>query len=184
MNVLDTRILPLPPEVAAQIRSSIAITTLQDVVVQLLCNSIDAHSTRVDVKVDSSRGSCVVEDNGLGIAAIEFAPEGSLGKPFCESAKTYTLPLITNSRRHLETPDCGRLWPCRILPERPGCVVNFDRHLTEDLRMFAEYAAYSTGPADPSRKRRTQNYRRPRYTSRRQKLVRKHACQSQASSFV
>ena len=84
-----SRIVQLPPDVAAQVRSSIAITTLQDVIVQLLCNSIDAHSTLVDIEIDSSRGSCVVEDNGVGIATAEFGPGGSLGKPFRESNDIY-----------------------------------------------------------------------------------------------
>jgi len=84
-----SRILQLPPDVAAQVSSSIAITTFQDVIIQLLCNSIDAHSTHVDIRIDPSRGSCIVEDNGVGIAATEFGPGGSLGKPFRESNDIY-----------------------------------------------------------------------------------------------
>lgn len=76
--------MPLPPEVAALISSSTAITSLHDVVLQLICNSIDAHATQIDVKVDPARGSCVVEDNGLGISAAEFRLDGGLGKPFRE----------------------------------------------------------------------------------------------------
>jgi len=78
------RILPLPSDVAAQIRSSIVIRTLEDVIVQLLCNSIDANSSHVEIRIDFSRGSCVVEDNGVGIASAEFGSDGGLGKPFRE----------------------------------------------------------------------------------------------------
>lgn len=82
-STLDAAILPLPPQVAAQIRSSAAVTTLHDVVLQLLCNSIDAQSILVDISVDFARGSCVVGDDGGGIPAAEFGPDGGLGKPFC-----------------------------------------------------------------------------------------------------
>jgi DNA mismatch repair protein MLH3 len=73
-------IQPLPEHVVAQINSSAAITSLNEVVLELFRNSLDAGSTKVDIRVDYSRGGCVVEDNGLGILPSEFGPNGGLGK--------------------------------------------------------------------------------------------------------
>ena len=80
---LDPPILPLPVEVVAQIRSSSAITSIPSVILNLLRNSIDAGACKVTVSVDFRRGSCVVEDDGLGISPNEFGEEGGLGRMYC-----------------------------------------------------------------------------------------------------
>ena len=72
-------------DVVAQLRSSTAIVSLTGVVLELLKNSLDAKATRVDAAVDFARGGCVVEDDGLGIAPLEFAQDGGLGKLYCMS---------------------------------------------------------------------------------------------------
>ena len=76
-------IRPLPDEVVAQIKSSTAIVSLSGVVVELLKNSLDGKAARVDVTVDFARGGCTVEDNGLGIAPLEFRDDGGLGRLYC-----------------------------------------------------------------------------------------------------
>ena len=73
-------ILPLPPEVAAQIKSSTTIISLQTVVLGLLANSLDADARRVDVNIDLRRGATSVEDDGNGIPPKEFGEHGGLGK--------------------------------------------------------------------------------------------------------
>ncbi|KAF1835096.1 DNA mismatch repair protein [Decorospora gaudefroyi] len=78
-------ILPLPDEVAAQIKSSTAIPSLTGVVLELLKNALDAKATRIDVSVDFARGGCTVEDDGLGIPPLEFREEGGLGTLYCTS---------------------------------------------------------------------------------------------------
>jgi DNA mismatch repair protein MLH3 len=70
----------LPTDVIAQIKSSTAITSLNDVISELLKNSLDASSTKVDISVDYDRGGCVVEDDGLGVLPSEFCENGGLGK--------------------------------------------------------------------------------------------------------
>jgi DNA mismatch repair protein MLH3 len=70
----------LPEDVIAQIKSSTAITSLNEVIFELVQNSLDAGSTKVDVSVDYSKGGCVVEDDGLGILPSEFGENGGLGK--------------------------------------------------------------------------------------------------------
>ena len=84
MQTTTPPILPLPPEVAAQIKSSIAVTSLSIVVLGLLANSLDADARRVDINVDLRRGTASVEDDGTGIPPNEFAEDGGLGKSYRE----------------------------------------------------------------------------------------------------
>ncbi|KAK8129917.1 hypothetical protein PG999_002297 [Apiospora kogelbergensis] len=78
-------IKPLPPDVAAQIKSSVTITSLNDAICGLAKNSLDAKATKITIFVDYSRGNCTVEDNGEGILPAEFSESGGLGKPHCTS---------------------------------------------------------------------------------------------------
>ncbi|KAF2025476.1 hypothetical protein EK21DRAFT_76356 [Setomelanomma holmii] len=78
-------ILPLPPDVVAQIKSSTTIVSLTGVVLELLKNSLDGRATNVEATVDFARGACTVEDDGLGIAPPEFREDGGLGKLYCTS---------------------------------------------------------------------------------------------------
>ena len=75
-------IRPLPDKVAAQIKSSTIITTLEYVTLELFKNALDAGARRIDVDVDWGRGACTVEDDGWGINPDEFREEGGLGKLF------------------------------------------------------------------------------------------------------
>lgn len=76
----------LPPDVVAQIKSSIAITSLNSVILGLVRNSLDAQCSKINISVDYLRGDCSVEDNGLGIAPAEFLDKGGLGKLHCKVA--------------------------------------------------------------------------------------------------
>ncbi|KAL8832261.1 MAG: hypothetical protein Q9170_004949 [Blastenia crenularia] len=73
-------IRPLPEEVVAQIKSSTTILSLEDVVIGLLKNALDAEAGRIDVSVDFGRGNCTVEDDGWGISPAEFLENGGLGR--------------------------------------------------------------------------------------------------------
>ena len=77
-------ILPIPPEVATQIKSSTVITTLTSVVLGLILNSLDADAHRIDISVEFGRGAVSVEDDGFGIPPKEFTEAGGLGKPYRE----------------------------------------------------------------------------------------------------
>ena len=72
-------ILPLPTEIQAQVKSAATITSLNDVILELLKNSLDAAARVIHIDVDYARGSCVVEDNGGGIPQDEFGENGALG---------------------------------------------------------------------------------------------------------
>ncbi|KAI9642667.1 DNA mismatch repair protein [Ciborinia camelliae] len=75
----------LPSAVIAQIKSSSTITSLNGVIFELVKNSLDASCSKIDIVVDYSRGSCTVEDNGLGILPSEFGEDGGLGKLYHSS---------------------------------------------------------------------------------------------------
>ncbi|KAL8733335.1 MAG: hypothetical protein Q9166_002159 [cf. Caloplaca sp. 2 TL-2023] len=75
-------IQPLPDEVAAQIKSSTTISTLEQVVAELVKNALDASSQKIDITVDFCRGACTIEDDGLGIKPGEFLHTGGLGKAY------------------------------------------------------------------------------------------------------
>lgn len=78
----SSTILPLPEDVVAQIKSSTTITSLNQVVIGLFENSLDAQSTKIDISVDYPRGGCTVEDNGIGILPLEFCETGGLGRMY------------------------------------------------------------------------------------------------------
>ncbi|EPE07727.1 dna mismatch repair protein [Ophiostoma piceae UAMH 11346] len=70
----------LPGDVAVQIQSSATVTSLSGTVLGLLKNALDADARTVSITVDSTRGGCTVEDDGLGIPPYEFSAEGGLVK--------------------------------------------------------------------------------------------------------
>lgn len=74
-------IQPLPCDVVAQIKSSAAITSLNNAIYGLVQNSLDAGATEINISVDYRRGNCSVEDNGVGIPPANFREDGGLGQP-------------------------------------------------------------------------------------------------------
>jgi DNA mismatch repair protein MLH3 len=75
-------IRPLPTDVAAQIKSSTTITSLNSAVVGLLENALDAGATHIEISVNYERAACTVEDDGHGISPENFQPDGALGRPY------------------------------------------------------------------------------------------------------
>lgn len=94
-NVSST-ILPLPKDVVAQIKSSTTITSLNQVVLGLVENCLDAQATKIDVSVDYRRGGCTVEDNGVGILPLEFRETGGLGRMYHTSKQNSNAQLDTH----------------------------------------------------------------------------------------
>ena len=118
MQVNSSSILPIPPEVAAQIRSSTTISTLTCVVLGLLVNSLDANARKIDISVDFSRGAVSVEDNGFGIPPREFTEAGGLGKAYCGQRFVFRKGLTDIKQIRLRTPaplppmgKMGYFWP-------------------------------------------------------------------------
>ncbi|KAL1887309.1 Vacuolar protein sorting-associated protein 11 [Ceratocystis pirilliformis] len=73
-------IRPIPSTAVAQIRSSAQLTSLNEVIVGLIQNALDAKASRIRITLDYSLGNCTVEDNGNGILPTEFDSSGGLGK--------------------------------------------------------------------------------------------------------
>ncbi|OAX79612.1 hypothetical protein ACJ72_06068 [Emergomyces africanus] len=80
MDVRISRIQPLPSEVVAQLKSSISISDLNGVVLELFKNSLDAGAQTVSINIDFQKGGCVVEDDGQGILPAEFLEGGNLAR--------------------------------------------------------------------------------------------------------
>lgn len=72
----------LPEDVAARIKASADITSLNNVILSLLENSLDAGSQKISIKIDYTRASCWIEDDGHGICPVDFEEYGGLGKPY------------------------------------------------------------------------------------------------------
>lgn len=81
-QLTPSTILPLPEDVIAQIKSSTTITGLNQVILGLFENSLDAQATKIDISVDYRRGGCTIEDNGIGISPLEFRENGGLGRMY------------------------------------------------------------------------------------------------------
>lgn len=80
MALSTPSIRPLPSKVAAQIESSTSLNSLNSAVLGLVMNSLDANAQTISITVDFRKGGCVVEDDGIGIPALEFQETGGLGK--------------------------------------------------------------------------------------------------------
>ncbi|PWW74976.1 hypothetical protein C7212DRAFT_358574 [Tuber magnatum] len=58
----------LPESVSARMRSTLTITNIADVISELLQNAIDAGARNLAIAINLGRNSCVLEDDGHGIA--------------------------------------------------------------------------------------------------------------------
>ena len=98
------KIIALPPEVAAKIKSSTTIPSLTSVVIGLVENALDANALKIEVTVDYAKGCCTVEDDGHGITPNDFKEDGGLGKGFRKDTGTVTSVPLTGDR-HV------KIWP-------------------------------------------------------------------------
>ena len=59
-------IIPLPPRTRSILRSTVILTSLVQVVSELIQNSLDANARSIQVGIDCSEWSCWVQDDGTG----------------------------------------------------------------------------------------------------------------------
>lgn len=85
----SSTILQLPEDVIAQIKSSTTIISLNQVILGLFENSLDAQATKIDISVNYRRGGCTIEDNGIGILPLEFRETGGLGRMYHTSKQNH-----------------------------------------------------------------------------------------------
>lgn len=79
-----SRIETLPGDTVSKLRSTVQINSLQDVVVGLLKNALDAGASTISISVRLDRGHCVVEDDGSGIHPGDLQADSAFGEPFRE----------------------------------------------------------------------------------------------------
>lgn len=94
-------IKPLLMEARLRLKSGVALDSLNDAIIGLVKNSLDARASTIRLEVDYLRGNCCVEDDGVGIPACEFEPSGGLG---LMHRKDLRLPIpvwILIAHRHL-----------------------------------------------------------------------------------
>jgi DNA mismatch repair protein MLH3 len=81
------RIQRLSDQAIQDVHSSKNITSIEDVAISLIENSLDATASKIEVIIDRSRGNCIVSDNGCGIPPCEFLDDGGLGKMYWTSKR-------------------------------------------------------------------------------------------------
>lgn len=70
---MNRPIQALPPATRAQIRSTQTLTSLPQLVSELLQNALDAGARQVNVGVDRDDWSCWVTDNGHGMSKEDMS---------------------------------------------------------------------------------------------------------------
>jgi DNA mismatch repair protein MLH3 len=70
----------LPEDAVDKLKSSVTITSLNEVIVGLLKNSLDASASSIRITLSYAKGDCSVVDDGHGIPPSEFLEDGGLGK--------------------------------------------------------------------------------------------------------
>lgn len=82
MNTINNRIYLLDDISQSKIKYSVQITSLTDVVLELVKNALDAHAENIKIVLNYAHGFCSILDDGHGIPVNEFEPDGGLGKAF------------------------------------------------------------------------------------------------------
>lgn len=90
MNDDDHRISPLDTRSRVKLVSSVRISSLNEVVIELIKNALDARAKRIELSLNYVTGFCSVSDNGWGIPANEFFENGKLAQEYCTSKTTTT----------------------------------------------------------------------------------------------
>lgn len=67
-QVPSYKIEPLPDATRSKIRSTQILTSLSQLVSELVQNALDARATHIEIGVDCEDWGCSVRDNGIGIA--------------------------------------------------------------------------------------------------------------------
>ncbi|CAA7260090.1 unnamed protein product [Cyclocybe aegerita] len=97
MSEPQRTIARLPPPTQAKLRSTQILTSLPQILSELVQNSLDAEATHVDVGIDAKEWICWVRDDGRGIskADLDFLGRGEEGARY-NTSKTCA-PGDTNS---------------------------------------------------------------------------------------
>jgi DNA mismatch repair protein MLH3 len=102
MAKTNSTIKLLPVEAQLQLKSSVALNSLNDAITGLIKNSLDAQAQRIHVEIDYSKGNCCVEDDGVGISGADFEARGGLGLMHCEEHYGLGQMKLLTIYRHLK----------------------------------------------------------------------------------
>lgn len=108
----------LPPATQALLRSTVILTSIPQLVSELVQNSIDAGARHIDISVNPPDWSCWVRDDGCGISSLDLSfigKEGDagrhgthshgLGLPFYTKQRPSTMSPSICPRRNFTAPD-------------------------------------------------------------------------------
>lgn len=185
MSEKAPQILPLPQDVAAQLRSSTAISNLQQVVLGLLENALDAGAGKVQIGVDFRRGTCTVEDDGDGISPNEFSEHGGLGKRHCEMVWVLNRwSCLTMFRDVKEQPERW-LRQIRSVHRFRSCIVHNHYNLSTlspYLTIYADSSSFETSRSiNTSTCAPTADFSGSWYSCHSPRPFRQYACSSQTT---
>lgn len=85
MTTTARNILPLEMETQTKLASSVRLLSLNQVIMGLLENALDARSRTIRITLNYSWGFCSVQDDGVGIDKQEFEVDRYLATPYCTS---------------------------------------------------------------------------------------------------
>lgn len=153
----------LPSAVIAQIKSSVLINHLNDVVFELVKNALDANARSVAITINFQKGGCTVEDDGTGIPVTEFKEGGGLAKRHCACCCLFLFNRRKRSsdfhQRYLEIPFfvvfASMLWrKGRVSGILSSPVVAY-HHIASSLRnaykhhWLPSFATHHSAPSSP-----------------------------------
>jgi Histidine kinase-, DNA gyrase B-, and HSP90-like ATPase len=83
-------IAPLPLHTRSILRSTIILTSLVQLVSELIQNSLDANARSIDVGIDCDEWSCVVQDDGDGMSKNDLDVIANVEQPGSTSSRYST----------------------------------------------------------------------------------------------
>lgn len=92
---MASNVAPLPQHTRSILRSTVILASLVQLVSELIQNSLDANARNIEIAVDCDEWSCLVQDNGDGIAKddLEIIASGSSSR--YATSKTHGAELKT-----------------------------------------------------------------------------------------
>lgn len=66
------RILPLDIETQSRLRSTQILTSVPQIVSELVQNSLDANATHIEIGINADEWECYVKDDGIGMSKADM----------------------------------------------------------------------------------------------------------------
>lgn len=111
----------LPAETRSQLRSTQILTSLPQIVSELLQNSLDANANHVDVGINHKEWMCWVQDNGVGISKDGLERLGAGNEAGRYSVFPYIFQVWITEELNSHLTDTSKVYA----PEFTGSVSSF-----------------------------------------------------------